>query len=386
MATERGILTGMTMSELKALAQEKGIAPIGNKSAKQSWIDALSGTALPTSFPVNTQEPLPSSKRTKFNGSDARDESSVLAFLSCVAGIYGCFLYWGILQERIMTVSHFPSAPFLNLTQNILGALWSLLIIYRFGTGFGDAPISWYVRIAFTGATGSACGYAALKYISFPMKELGKSAKCIPTMLIGSVLYNKKYALSEYAFVMMVCIGCALFMLLKPSRKIGGASNSLIGIGLVAANLVLDGFTNSSQDEMKRKFNVTPFQLMFGMQVCSAILGAIYICFAPWGKLDEIMHAFENSGGLEGSLARDILLFGVLGALGQTAIFYTIVHFSSLTLTLVTTTRKLFTVIASIVLFNHHVSIPQWIGVALVFGGLGGKIFMDTRKKKQKTL
>ena len=34
-ATERDMLTVMKMAELKALAQEKGITPIGNKSVKQ---------------------------------------------------------------------------------------------------------------------------------------------------------------------------------------------------------------------------------------------------------------------------------------------------------------------------------------------------------------
>ena len=55
---------------------------------------------------------------------------------------------------------------------------------------------------------------------------------------------------------------------------------------------------------------------------------------------------------------------------GQTFIFYTLKHFNSLVLATITTTRKFFTILASVFLFGHALISEQWIGVALVFLGL----------------
>jgi UDP-galactose transporter B1 len=66
-----------------------------------------------------------------------------------------------------------------------------------------------------------------------------------------------------------------------------------------------------------------------------------------------------------------LLAYALLGGLGQLFIFETISHFGSLTLVMVTVTRKLFTMLLSVVLFEHKLTFGQWIGVAVVFLGIG---------------
>ncbi len=51
-------------------------------------------------------------------------------------------------------------------------------------------------------------------------------------------------------------------------------------------------------------------------------------------------------------------------------IYMMIVNFGSLMCSIVTTTRKFFTVLASVVLFSHTMSNQQMVGAALVFTGL----------------
>ncbi len=50
---------------------------------------------------------------------------------------------------------------------------------------------------------------------------------------------------------------------------------------------------------------------------------------------------------------------------------YALSTFSSVFLVTVTVTRKMVTMILSVVAFGHHLSSMQWLGVALVFGGVG---------------
>ena len=76
----------------------------------------------------------------------------------------------------------------------------------------------------------------------------------------------------------------------------------------------------------------------------------------------------------------DILLFGIASAAGQNFIFLTLQQFGALTLATITTTRKFFTILFSVILFGHSLFLQQWIGVFVVFLGLG----MEILQKKMK--
>lgn len=49
----------------------------------------------------------------------------------------------------------------------------------------------------------------------------------------------------------------------------------------------------------------------------------------------------------------------------------TVVYFGPLTCSIITTTRKFFTILASVIFFANPISSMQWVGTVLVFLGLG---------------
>jgi len=55
---------------------------------------------------------------------------------------------------------------------------------------------------------------------------------------------------------------------------------------------------------------------------------------------------------------------------GQHFIFVTISMFGPLTCSIITTTRKFFTILSSVILFQHSITVLQWEGTTLVFAGL----------------
>jgi len=65
-------------------------------------------------------------------------------------------------------------------------------------------------------------------------------------------------------------------------------------------------------------------------------------------------------------------------------IVYTLATFSSVLLVTVTVTRKMFTMILSVVAFGHRLSEMQWLGVGLVFGGVGVEAAIARREKMAK--
>jgi solute carrier family 35 (UDP-galactose transporter), member B1 len=58
--------------------------------------------------------------------------------------------------------------------------------------------------------------------------------------------------------------------------------------------------------------------------------------------------------------------------------------FGSLLLVTVTVTRKMLTMIISVVWFGHSLSSMQWLGVGLVFGGIGIEAELNKREKRAK--
>lgn len=101
------------------------------------------------------------------------------------------------------------------------------------------------------------------------------------------------------------------------------------------------------------------------------------------------------------TVGRDILGFAVCGALGQVFIcktptsqaqshanlddiVMTLSIFGSLLLVTVTVTRKMLTMILSVVWFGHSLTGMQWLGVGLVFGGIGMEAELSKREKKRK--
>ena len=65
-----------------------------------------------------------------------------------------------------------------------------------------------------------------------------------------------------------------------------------------------------------------------------------------------------------------ITKFAICSAVGQSFIFYTIANFDPLVLSTVTTTRKIFSVLLSIFLKGHALSLTGWSGIALACGGI----------------
>merc|ERR1711990_1042816 len=76
----------------------------------------------------------------------------------------------------------------------------------------------------------------------------------------------------------------------------------------------------------------------------------------------------------------EIPLLALASALGQFFIFMTVSDFGPLPCSIITTTRKFFTVLASVIFFGDSLVTRQWIGTVFVFAG----IFLDGLYGKQK--
>jgi UDP-galactose transporter B1 len=226
----------------------------------------------------------------------------------------------------------------------------------------------------------------ALAYVSFPVQAIMKSSKIISILIVSFLLgFKGQHSRSQYLCGFIITAGIVVFNLTQEKSKKGDSDSSMIGIAAIMVSLFCDGFLGTTQGEVKKKFNPNQWDSMESMNkwaglICSTVA---IVTFQMGGFIKFVV---ENP-----LVIKDLALLAVLGTFGQVFIFYTIANFSPLMLSILTTTRKFFTVLASIAIYNHEMNIYQWLSIGLVFAGvfvemLSGSKKHGAAKDEQKSL
>ena len=262
-----------------------------------------------------------------------------------------------------------------------------------------------YIQCAFFITFAAPFGFAALSHISYPAMVLAKSCKLVPVMVMNVLLYRRAFAKHKYVVVALVTAGITMFMGFgeggdkKHSAKDQGNPtmwHSIIGMTYLLINLILDGATNSTQDEIFARYKVSGQQMMLWINLlCTLLTSLISVLPLPYipvlhpskGGESEFKNALEFLQ-THPTIIYPLIQFALTGALGQLFIFETLQHFGSLTLVYVlhmgidsplslidgvrtiTLTRKLFTMLLSVFVYNHKLTPGQWAGAGVVFAGI----------------
>lgn len=128
---------------------------------------------------------------------------------------------------------------------------------------------------------------------------------------------------------------------------------------------------------------------MVAQNVLCTLLTSAYLLLTPYIPPTDLIPASASHELVEATsfmsrhpvVLYDVLGFASCGAIGQLFIFYTLARFSSLLLVTVTVTRKMLTMLLSVVWFGKSLSTGQWLGVGLVFGGIGVEAEVGRREK-----
>jgi len=322
-------------------------------------------------------------------------------------------LSWALLQERITTTSYGPpTSPerftfsiFLNTIQSTFAALVGYIYLVSSTPSSTPTPSVFPTRsilfpltlVAITSSLASPFGYASLAHIDYITFILAKSCKLLPVMFLHLTIFRKSYPLYKYLVVALVTAGVAVFTLYHPSSSSKKASqstnNSAWGLMLLGINLLFDGLTNSTQDHIFSTCRpYTGPQMMVAQNVLSTLLTVAYLLLSPLLPLTPLKPSgpnYEFSAALSfiqrnPTILPMILSFAACGAVGQIFIYYTLSHFSSLLLVTVTVTRKMLTMMLSVLWFGHRLRGMQWVGVGLVFGGVGAEGVIQRMEKVAK--
>ena len=336
----------------------------------------------------------------------------ILQMIFCTAGIYAAFFYWSILQERIATQTYpmpisggekkFTYSFIISLFGSVSAAALSFAIcLGRAALGFGGSskqqskkdgssvnkmPWKELFLIGFTLCYGAPFGYAAMKYVSYPVVLTLKMCKMIPVVVVGILVHKTKYSLSKYISLVLVTAGVMGFMLLG-ERKQGKESSAssdlwtmLLGTLLCFINLTFDGYTNSTQDLVNKKYAHifdNPFKLMMYSNFFASFVAVIsLLCFefvpVEYNNAVISRQLFEALSFIQEQPAVmvDLIQFGALAAIGQSFLFTGIALFGSLTVVAITVLRKIGSVCLSIYINNHSVSTLQLVALSSCCAGI----------------
>lgn len=244
-----------------------------------------------------------------------------------VAGIYTCYLSYGIFQEELYRKSddgtRFSATAFVLFVQCVTNAVIALMGHFlssavssapQAAAAAGKqvdapaaAPSSWWWTLLDGSVVATSIVYVlamytsneALAFVPYTTQALVKSCKMIPVLLGSIVIARKRYSLVKYLAVLMMTAGITWFQFAGAGTKhkpavpkapaagsgsgSDGASDTqaasiiaavgpeAFGMLLLCASLCLDGITGPTQELLKR-LKLTNMQQMLGNNVWASLV------------------------------------------------------------------------------------------------------------------
>lgn len=310
--------------------------------------------------------------------------SGTTGLILCALGIYFAFGFYGSLQEDVFTFKD-PNGE--KFTQAWM--LQTLEALANVVVGFGGMmiagrtpglPLGMFAISGATQVSAKACTSLALASgLSFPVATLAKSAKMAPVMLGSIVLGGKKYSVRQYLQVFSIIASTVIVSMNKKAKP--GDSSSSLGLVFICSSLALDGVTGGVQDKLKaglktKGLKAKPYDMMFWTNFFMMLVGLVVS--VVYGEAQSgIAFIMANP-----TIMKQVLMFAACSALGQSFIFTMVSEFGPLKNATVTTTRKIFSVLYSIIAKGHVLSPMGWGGIVLGSCGVIGELIPEKSEKK----
>uniref|UniRef100_A0A0A9YLR9 Solute carrier family 35 member B1 n=1 Tax=Lygus hesperus TaxID=30085 RepID=A0A0A9YLR9_LYGHE len=126
----------------------------------------------------------------------------------------------------------------------------------------------------------------------------------------------------------------------------------------------MDAVTGPLQETISATHNPTVMTVTFWINIFPTLAMYAYTSFS--GEFYQGLEFCRTHP----AIVVDIVLYCILSAVGQSLIVWSLFRFNSMTVTVITTTRKFFSILASVLFYRNPLTSHQWFGVLLVFSGI----------------
>ena len=143
-------------------------------------------------------------------------------------------------------------------------------------------------------------------------------------------------------------------------------------------SVVSDAMFSDSQAYSKANFKPTANHLF----TCANFFGFVFVLSSGifTGEVyKQLRFCYRHP-----SVIMDIFLVSALQVGGQVAIYYVVANFKQHMWPLISTTRKVMTILLSIFIYKHSVVPLQWLCIVMIFGGLTYEVVDEISEKQKK--
>ena len=231
------------------------------------------------------------------------------------------------------------------------------------------------------GSVGAA--NVAITKVSYPIKVIGKSCKLIPTMIISSFMFSrKKFTTVDYAFACSMCFGLAGFVYINSSTAKtsgGGKQSTFLGMALLGLAITFDAIAPNIQERVMKNGH-SPLYTMGNTNFYSSAIGFV-VFITSEGAFTLLSNLSE----------RPVLLISTclcsLSTFVGVACYLKLVNLiGGVNTTIISTIRKIATIIFSFIFFPKPFGIYHLIFASLVFIPLFGGAYLKGRRAAVATV
>lgn len=239
--------------------------------------------------------------------------------------------------------------------------------------------------------------------IPVPLHMIFRSGSLIANMIMGIIILKKRYTTSKYLSVLMITIGICICTIVSSGTKTATCTNCepevqanadeeylfrwILGITILSIALFVSARMGIYQEWLYGHYGKHPDEALFYVHLLSLPGFAIL-----YQNIIEYVIISNNSPVLQLPALNTSLPSLWLYLLGNiltqyiciSSVYVLTTECSSLTVTLVITLRKFFSLLFSIMYFKNPFTLMHWVGTILVFGGTF--IFTELPKKIQESM
>lgn len=236
-------------------------------------------------------------------GVDIAHYSRSTQFVVCATGVFFFSLLYGYLQELLsVELCSRQLGLFLAMMQ-FTGYTILAYILRRFvytkqqkrqqqkhnvslsypnstAAAVAQVPLALYLGLSLLRAVDLAMTNLAMQYINYPAKTLMKSSRVVFTMMFGVLIQRKTYKSVDYAIVLAMVAGLAMFM---HADAHSSAVFHHMGVIMLTVSLVCDGAISNMSETIMSQFGVGQDE------VCGIVFLAVAVFVS--------MHANNRSNG-----------------------------------------------------------------------------------------
>jgi drug/metabolite transporter (DMT)-like permease len=305
---------------------------------------------------------------------------NTLVLIGITIGIYGSFSLQAICMEKFFLLKIAPF-PFLQVgVMYLLCVILGLFIkIVIFRDHSSRIPLKDSVLLGLALLAGQCFTMWGFGRISFFVGNLFKSSKSVSMLLFnfltGDFAYLRSLNIKTWVTVFMTTAGIILFNVTGAKKSANEVPLDLIGLAMVGAGLMFDSAIGNRQRKILTELKPTAMDFLISSSIiilpCTLVMSVVS---------GEFSRAVEFAAA-EPEALRFLLASTFLGFTGQFFIWAGLTELGPLKVSLLTGSRKILTVLLSMIIFQHSMNFMQKVSIGIVIVAMTIE-FADSVTKK----